>query len=42
MDFENGHKRFGVIPKQNENSIKGHINTGYVEGYNITSNSKYR
>ena len=39
---ENGHKRFGVIPKQNENSIKGHINTGYVEGYNITSNSKYR
>ena len=39
---EKGNKHFGVIPKYNENSVRGQINTGYVDGYNITSNSRYR
>ena len=39
---EKGIRRYGIIPKYTEYQVKGDINTGYVEGYNITSNSKYR
>ena len=41
---ENGYRQFGVIPNQDKDSkmSKGKIDTGYYEGYNITSNSNYR
>lgn len=39
---ENGNRRFGVIPRHEENFTKGNIDTGYIQGYNITSNSRYR
>lgn len=39
---EKGIRRYGVIPKENQFIAKGHINTGYVQGYNITSNPRYR
>jgi hypothetical protein len=39
---ENGVMRYGVIPKPEDNQVIGTINTGYVQGYNITSNSRYR
>ena len=39
---EKGIKRYGKIPKPYDNMVKGNINTGYVEGYNITSNPRYR
>jgi len=37
-----GYTRFGVIPKQTNLEVKGQIDTGYQEGYNITSNPRYR
>ena len=39
---EKGIRRYGIIPKYKESIVKGTINTGYVDGYNITSNSRYR
>ena len=39
---ENGYTKFGIIPKQISHQIKAHIDTGYVEGYNITSDPRYR
>ena len=39
---ERGIMRYGVIPKHTENQVKGEINTGYIPGYNITSNPRYR
>ena len=39
---EKGIMRYGIIPKHTENQVKGEINTGYVQGYNITSNPRYR
>jgi hypothetical protein len=39
---EKGIKHWGVIPKAYDNQVRGNINTGYVPGYNITSNSRYR
>ena len=39
---ENGNTQFGIIPKQLTYQIKASIDTGYVEGYNITSDSRYR
>ena len=39
---EKGIRHFGIIPKPQETAVRGHINTGYVEGYNITSNPRYR
>jgi hypothetical protein len=39
---ENGIRRYGIIPNQNKFEVKGEINTGYIPGYNITSNPRYR
>ena len=40
---ENGHKKFGVIPNKNYNTpVKTNIDTGQYDGYNITSNPRYR
>ena len=38
----NGHRKYGVIPKSISPIVKGEIDTGYVDGYNITSNPRYR
>jgi len=41
--YENGIKKFGIIPKENKYPfIAGEINRGYIDGYNITSNARYR
>jgi len=39
---ENGYTRFGIIPKQIQHQVKANIDTGYIEGYNITSDPRYR
>jgi predicted urease superfamily metal-dependent hydrolase len=39
---EKGIKRYGVIPDYSDKLVKGTINTGYIPGYNITSNPNYR
>ena len=39
---EKGYVHFGVIPKTMQHTVKAQIDTGYVEGYNITSNPRYR
>jgi hypothetical protein len=39
---EKGIRRYGIIPKNIETAVRGNINTGYIPGYNITSNPRYR
>jgi hypothetical protein len=39
---EKGYTRYGIIPKYKEPQVIAHMNTGYVEGYNITSDPRYR
>ena len=39
---ERGNIKFGIIPKPEDNKVRGNINTGYVQGYNITSDPRYR
>ena len=39
---ENGYVKFGIIPKTIQHTVKAQIDTGYVEGYNITSDPRYR
>ena len=39
---ENGYIKFGIIPKTMQHTVKAQIDTGYVEGYNITSDPRYR
>lgn len=39
---ENGHKRFGIIPNKRQSNVNATIDRGYVAGYNITSDPRYR
>ena len=39
---ENGYVKFGIIPKTMQHTVKARIDTGYVDGYNITSDPRYR
>jgi len=39
---EKGYVHYGVIPKTKQHTVKAKIDTGYVEGYNITSDPRYR